>query len=136
MHYPEYFMKPVKVTRPEPVFVDERGSITDLINSTEPIHHIGRLVFTPGAVRANHYHKESDQYDFILEGEIELATKSLEEGAQVHTVILKPGDLVFIPRHIIHAYRALKDSTVINVTSTSRAGMKYEEDTIRVDPLF
>jgi len=129
-------MNTVHVTTPKPVFTDERGSITDLINSKDPIHHIGHITFEKGVIRANHYHKESDQYDYLLEGSIELATKTLEEGAAIQKIILKPGDLAFIPKNTIHAYRALEKSAMVNVTSTSRTGSNYEEDTIRVDSLF
>lgn len=129
-------MDTVHVSRPSPAFTDDRGSITDLINTKEPVHHIGHITFTKGAIRANHYHKESDQYDYVLEGKIELATKELTEGAQVQTVILEPGDLAYVPRNVIHAYRALEPSTVINVTTTSREGTGYEDDTVRTDSLF
>jgi quercetin dioxygenase-like cupin family protein len=133
---PRTSMDTVSVTRPAPAFTDERGSITDLINSVDPVHHIGHITFTTGAVRANHYHKESNQYDYVLEGKIELATRAVEEGAEVSTVILEPGDLAYVPKNTIHAYRALEDSVVINVTTTSREGAGYEEDTVRVDSLF
>jgi quercetin dioxygenase-like cupin family protein len=130
-------MSTVTITTLDPVHTDDRGSITDLINTTDPFHHIGMITFTEGAVRANHWHKLSDQYDYIVEGKVELATKPADDPrAEVETHILNAGDLAHIPKGIIHAYRALEPSSMIDVTTTSREGVGYEEDTIRVDSLF
>ena len=130
-------MSTVTITTLDPVHTDDRGSITDLINTTDPFHHIGMITFTEGAVRANHWHKLSDQYDYIVEGKVELATKEANNpDAKVATHILNAGDLEHIPKGIIHAYRALEPSSMIDVTTTSREGVGYEEDTIRVDSLF
>ncbi|MBT5468067.1 cupin domain-containing protein [Candidatus Peregrinibacteria bacterium] len=130
-------MSTITITTLDPVHTDDRGSITDLINTTDPFHHIGMITFTEGAVRANHWHKLSDQYDYIVEGKVELATKEANNpDAKVETHILNAGDLAHIPKGIIHAYRALEPSSMIDVTTTSREGVGYEEDTIRVDSLF
>lgn len=95
------------------------------------------ITFTEGAIRANHYHKESDQYDYILSGKVELATKSANDpDAIIETNILEAGDLAYIPKGIIHAYKALEPSSMIDVTTTSRENTGYEDDTIRTDSLF
>ena len=130
-------MSTVTVTHLSPAHTDDRGSITDLLNTKDPFHHIGMITFTEGAIRANHYHKESDQYDFVLSGKVELATKPAEdESAPIETHILEAGDLAYIPKGIIHAYKALEPSTMIDVTTTSREKTGYEDDTIRTDSLF
>ena len=128
----------IKITRPEPAFTDERGVITDIINASgDGISHIGIITFTEGAIRANHYHKESDQYDYILKGSIELRVKPADNQDAPHeSHVLQEGDLVFIPRNTIHAYKALEESSMLDCTSQSRAGTGYEDDTIRVDSLF
>ena len=50
-------MSTVTITTLDPVHTEDRGSITDLINTTDPFHHIGMITFTEGAVRANHWHQ-------------------------------------------------------------------------------
>ena len=130
-------MTHVTITKLDPAHTDDRGSITDIINTTDPFHHIGMITFTEGAVRANHYHKQSDQYDYVVEGKVELATKPSDDpDANIEKHILNKGDLAHIPKGIIHAYKALEPSSMIDVTTTSREGAGYEEDTIRVDSLF
>jgi len=130
-------MSTVRITKLAPVHEDERGIITDILNTAEdPAYHIGVITFAEGAVRANHYHKVSTQIDYVLEGKIELATKEANNpDAEVRTVILEPGDLAHIPANIIHAYRAVTPATIIDMTTRSREADGYEDDTVR-DPIL
>ena len=128
-------MSAINITSIQPAHTDDRGSITDLINTNEAIYHIGLITFTPGATRANHYHKVSTQYDYILEGEIELATKDVDADG-IDTVTLKAGDLVSIPPNTIHAYRAITPTSMIDMTTTSRDADGYEDDTYRIEPIL
>ncbi len=130
-------MSTVTITKLAPVHEDERGIITDILNTAEdPAYHIGVITFAEGAVRANHYHKVSTQIDYVLEGKIELATKEANNpDAEVRTVILEPGDLAHIPANIIHAYRAVTPATIIDMTTRSREADGYEDDTVR-DPIL
>lgn len=130
-------MSTVTITKLAPVHEDERGIITDILNTAEdPAYHIGVITFAEGAVRANHYHKVSTQIDYVLEGKIELATKEANNpDAEVRTVILEPGDLAHIPANIIHAYRAVTPATIIDMTTRSREASGYEDDTVR-DPII
>lgn len=130
-------MSNVEVRKIQPAFSDDRGTIMDLLNADEEIHHIGLITFAEGAVRANHYHEHSRQHDYVLSGKIELRTKPAHDpDAQVRVDILEEGDIVSIPEHVIHAYRALAPSAIIDMTTLSRSGAGYEEDTIRVQSLF
>lgn len=132
-----WVMNNIRIWKPEAAHTDERGTITDLINTNDVFHHIGLITFTEGAVRANHYHKQSDQYDYIVEGRIEFATKdALNPDDEVSTVVLETGDMVCIPKNTIHAYHALEPSPMINMTTVSRENSGYEDDTICVDSLF
>lgn len=130
-------MSKVVIKKINPVHIDDRGSISDIFNSPDPIHHIGLITFTAGAVRANHYHKHSKQYDYILSGKIELRILDRENrSAQVESFILEKGEAVIIPENIVHAYKALEPSEMIDMTTQSRAGSGYEDDVYRVDSLF
>jgi len=130
-------MSNVTVTTLEPAFSDARGAITDILNADQEIHHIGIITFSEGAVRANHYHHQSHQYDYVLAGRIELRTRvASDEFAPVRTDILLPNQLASIPAGVIHAYKALEPSSMIDVTTLSRSGNGYEDDTVRVPSLF
>lgn len=130
-------MSPVEIRRLSPAHTDDRGSIIDLLNTADPPEHIGMITFTKNAVRANHYHKESMQYDYVVSGRLQLATKGVDEPmdkVQLHT--LEPGDLAIIPTNTVHAYKALEPTVIIDMTTRSREGSGYENDTFRVDPIL
>ncbi len=96
-----------------------------------PIKHVGLVTFTKGVVRGNHYHKKQTQYTYLLEGEIKLVTRKAS-GGKVTTTITKPGDFISIPPGFVHAYVAIKKSSIVVLTNFSRSIKKYEDDTFRI----
>jgi quercetin dioxygenase-like cupin family protein len=112
-------------------FKDVRGTITDLLVG-EKIDTITLITSVKGAVRANHYHKKTVQYDYIISGLVECKTKALPDG-KVVTQKLKAGDLLFHPANEAHALKALEDSVFLSVTCGPRRGGKYESDTYRLE---
>lgn len=113
-----------------PVFADERGSITDILNVE--LHHIGHITFTPGAVRAKHYHKKSVQYDYVLAGQIRLIV-CRPDGTDREEYALGAGSLTEIPPGVVHTYVGLTDSVMLDMTTLSREADGYEQDTVRVE---
>lgn len=126
-------MEGVKVIKVNPVYSDERGIITDLLNKN--LGHVGLITTKKGAVRANHYHKTSIQYSYILSGKFEVLVAKFDEVEKVEKIILNSGDLITINPLVIHTFRALEDSDMIDMISQSREGTSYEEDVFRVKPL-
>lgn len=123
----------VTVTKITPAFTDARGSITDILDGH--VASTGIITFTKGAVRGNHYHKRQTQYTYMLSGAVELSVRdSRIENGPVENVTLNTGDLASIPTHIVHAYRALEDASMLCLTDLSRVAGGYEEDTYRVTP--
>ena len=120
----------VTVRKIKPVHIDKRGAIVDILEKV-PIKHVGFITFEKGVVRANHYHKKQTQYTYVLDGEIKLITKHFKGGKKI-TKITKPGDFVSIPPGFIHAYVAMKKSSIVVLTNFSRSIKKYEDDTFRV----
>lgn len=130
-------MSTVEIRRLTSAHTDDRGSIIDLVNTSEPFEHIGIITFTKNAVRANHYHKKSMQYDYVVSGRLQLATKGVDEPMdKVQMHILEPGDLAIIPTDTVHAYKALESAVIIDMTTRSREGSGYEDDTFRVEPIL
>lgn len=121
----------IVVKKLRPVFRDKRGDIFDLIE--DEIHHVGFITFRKGVVRANHYHKRSTQYSYVVEGKIELTTKDARnKKAKVKKTIMGEGVLAKIPPYVIHSYRALTSASIIDCTTESRRADGYESDTVRV----
>src|SRR4051812_25809253 len=105
----------IRLTRITPAFTDARGAIIDVFEGT--IHHTGVISFTPGAIRANHYHKEQTQYTYVLSGRIELKIKDAhDESSPVETVVMEPGDFVELPPYTVHAYRGITDASMLCLT--------------------
>lgn len=119
----------MKLIRKEIVVEDDRGQITDILEN-EIIEHATVISSKKGAVRGNHYHKESVQFTFILKGSIKLLTQI--PGGRVETTIIESGDLVFTPPMEKHAMIALEDSEFLVLTRGPRGGQNYEGDTYRL----
>ena len=119
----------MKVTNKKCAFEDERGEITDILEN-EVIEYVTLITSKKGAVRGNHYHKESVQYTFVLKGCLKLVTQ-IDEG-EIETAIIKAGDLVFTPPAEKHALIALEDSEFLVFTRGPRGGKNYEKDTYRL----
>jgi mannose-6-phosphate isomerase-like protein (cupin superfamily) len=114
---------------------DARGTIRDIFVSS-PKDHCSIITFTPDAVRANHFHKESTQYTYVIDGEITMATRLVDENGEpkgeVEKVVLRAGDLVTHPPYHAHAFRALGAATILAFADGVRGGNDYESDVFRL----
>jgi quercetin dioxygenase-like cupin family protein len=111
-------------------FEDDRGSITDLLEGEE-INAITHISFKTGAVRANHYHKKTTQWNYVLKGEIKLVTKM--PGDVTQEVIMNPGELFETLPQEWHALQGITDAELLVFTKGPRGGKEYESDTYRLD---
>jgi quercetin dioxygenase-like cupin family protein len=124
----------MKVYELSVAFEDERGTIIDLIEN-EDINAVTIITFKKDAVRANHYHKETIQWNYVLSGSLKLVTQLPGEECQEN--ILKRGDFVATVPQEKHALKALEDSTLLVLTKGPRGGKEYETDTFRLtEPLI
>src|SRR3990170_1070112 len=114
-------------------FHDERGKITDLLEN-EVINAVTIITFQKGAVRANHYHKETSQWNYIMSGKVKLVTKLPGED-KVETVLGK-GDFALTVPNERHALVGLEDSELLVLTKGPRGGKEYESDTFRLEDLL
>ncbi|WP_064693423.1 cupin domain-containing protein [Rhizobium aegyptiacum] len=113
-----------------PAFKDARGEITDLLEN-ETINAITRITFSKGAVRGNHYHKETTQWNYVISGRIKLVSQL--PGEPVVEVVMNPGELVVTKPHVRHALVGLDDADLLVFTKGPRGGKEYESDTFRLD---
>lgn len=122
----------MQVKKLTPAFEDERGVIIDILQHT-PVDSVTIITCNKGAIRANHYHKESIQYSYVLSGHM-LAYTQIPDGP-LETKTLVAGDMLESPIYERHALHALEDSVLLIITRGPRGGKNYEEDTFRVTPL-
>ena len=111
-------------------FSDDRGQITDLFEN-ENINAATHISFSKNAVRANHYHKETTQYNFVISGSIRLVTQMNDD--EPKETILRKGSLAITLPYEKHALQALEESELLVFTRGPRAGSEYETDTFRLD---
>jgi quercetin dioxygenase-like cupin family protein len=96
---------------------DDRGSIQGLINigTWEEVNYITSLA---GTVRGNHYHKYAQEAFFILEGEIKVQSKNLNNpDAPVDEDIVTQGDFFIVKPFVVHTFFIVKDAKWLNFLS-------------------
>lgn len=111
-------------------FSDHRGEISDLVEN-ENINAVTRITIRQGAVRGNHYHKETWQWNYVVSGKMKLVTQIPNEERQ--EVILSPGDLAVTGPYERHALVGVEDCEVLVFTKGPRGGKEYESDTFRLE---
>ncbi|HEV8370753.1 MAG TPA: cupin domain-containing protein [Pyrinomonadaceae bacterium] len=123
----------MKVVRIRPAFEDERGQITDIL-AKEEIQFVTLITQAKGTTRGNHYHKETVQWNYVLQGKLKLLTQFPD--SPVISTLLEVGDLAVTEQQERHALEALEDSVFLVFTRGVRGGTDYEKDTYRLtEPL-
>lgn len=124
----------MRIIELKPAFIDDRGEIIDLVVD-DAINAVTIITFKKGAVRANHYHEKTVQWNYVISGEILLVTQ-LPDGARRERV-LKKGELAITVEMERHALKGLTDAEVLILTKGPRSGENYENDTFRLaEPLI
>jgi dTDP-4-dehydrorhamnose 3,5-epimerase-like enzyme len=111
-------------------FRDARGEITDLVEG-EDFDAASVISTVRGAVRGNHFHKDTYQVAYVVTGKLEVVTQMPGEAIRRRVAI--SGDLVRTPPAEHHAFRALEDTVMFVLTRGPRGGQAYESDTFRLE---
>jgi quercetin dioxygenase-like cupin family protein len=104
-------------------FEDGRGKIQDLIDG--PIDSVTRITTVAGAVRGNHFHKQTTQWTYVISGSL-LVSNGLER-------LMGPGEIVVDRPGQPHAWKAIEDTDCLVFTRGPRSGENYEQDTFRLE---
>ena len=120
------------IEEPLELHEDDRGSIADIFYKKN-IDHVAVINSNPGAIRGNHYHKETVQHMMITKGSLEYWYKDLDSQLPAKCEVLKEGDVLSTPPFEIHALRILDNNQFIVFSEGTRGGKDYESDTIRID---
>ena len=114
---------------------DDRGIILDIFES-QPKEHGALITFNEGAKRANHYHKKSTQYLFLVSGTLLMRTAKVnEEGNFIESIkedIIKPNMLITHRPFEAHAFVATENSVTLAFACGLRGGKDYEKDVYRL----
>jgi quercetin dioxygenase-like cupin family protein len=117
------------VTTPLAAHSDDRGQITDLLIG-ERIDAITLITSRAGVVRGNHYHRETVQWVYLLEGRLRVSAQ--REPGPVEEREIVPGQLVCHEAMEAHSIFAIEDSSFLVFTKGPRQGEAYESDTYRL----
>ena len=120
----------MNIQKISPSFSDARGEIIDILKSSI-VEHATLITSKRGSVRANHYHKETFQYVYILEGRMRVVSQM--PGESTKECVLVKGDLIVNEPLERHAFEALDDCTMLVLTRGPRGGDNYETDTFRLE---
>jgi len=120
----------MKIIKTAVSFSDARGVILDLVEN-EVINAVTIVTFKQGAVRGNHYHKNTTQYNYLLSGKIRLVCQV--SGGKATEAIMEKGDFIVTLPNERHALVGLEDSELLVLTRGPRGGKEYESDTFRLE---
>lgn len=110
---------------------DERGEIRDILTH-QSVDAVTFISCRAGSVRANHYHKLSVQYTYILRGSFDAYTQQGEDAATRESHRVSAGDVSIHDAGEAHAFKALEDGEMLSLTLGPRNGEDYEKDTYRL----
>tara|TARA_B100000315_G_scaffold74900_2_gene68628 strand:+ start:6443 stop:6835 length:393 start_codon:yes stop_codon:yes gene_type:complete len=113
----------------KPVFKDDRGNIIDILVNV-PTEHVSIISSKKGAIRGNHFHKETIQWVYLHSGKLKSLTQNT--GEEIISKIMIAGDLIRTEKLEKHSLTALEDSEFIVLTKGPRGGKNYENDTFRL----
>lgn len=119
-----------------PSFIDSRGEILDIfVNS--PKDHCTLITTKKGAIRGNHFHKESTQFTFIVAGKFKLYRAKVNEDGkilgEITCDIIEKNELITHPAYEAHTLEAISENTTILAFACgTRGGNFYEKDTFRL----
>jgi quercetin dioxygenase-like cupin family protein len=111
-------------------FEDGRGQIIDILKN-EVVEYATIITSRKGAVRGNHFHKDTCQHLYVLDGKLRVVVQM--PGEQPEEAILERGDVIVNVPLERHAFQAMEDTTFLVLTRGPRGGENYETDTFRLE---
>ena len=106
----------MRVIEPYKKFADARGAFLGIVDSGrwEEVNYIETKA---GQSRGGHYHKDTRELFFIIEGEIEISTRDVTEGTAGESATVKKGSIIIVDPNEVHTFTCRTDAKWINVLS-------------------
>lgn len=105
----------MKIFEPYKKFEDGKGTFTGIVNSGlwEEINYVETAA---GKVRGGHYHRETRELFFIIEGDIDITVTDLD-GNVTHAFSASRGSIFIIEPLEVHTFVCRTDCRWINIMS-------------------
>jgi dTDP-4-dehydrorhamnose 3,5-epimerase-like enzyme len=120
---------------PRKKIVDSRGWFLKVIDGKEEKlpQHTGEVYIiqaNPGETRANHYHKEANEWFTLIQGKADMLIEDVDSGEKL-TIKIDGNhpETVFVPNNIAHAFKNTADQPYVLITYTDK--LYDPEDTIQ-----
>lgn len=112
---------------------DDRGALTVIANARSFGHPIGAvavLVSKAGTVRGEHRHRREGHIVHVVSGRMVYRVRS---AAGLVNRTVGPGEAVFTPPNVDHAFLFTADSVCVVIANISRTQEAYEADLTRLE---
>jgi quercetin dioxygenase-like cupin family protein len=110
-----------------PAFVDNRGSITNLI--TDGIQSVAVITSKKGSIRSNHYHLYNSHYLYVVSGKVKYYERDLD-GSNITVQEYEAGCMFYTPSHKVHKVEFVEDTVLVSLAPQSNAPSEHDKDTI------
>ncbi|MEK7465631.1 MAG: cupin domain-containing protein [Patescibacteria group bacterium] len=111
-------------------FEDARGTIRDILIGVD-VDAVTIITCAKNSVRGNHFHKKTTQNTYVVSGKLIYATQ--QDDGPIETKTVETGDITIDIPGSRHAFKALKDSVILQMSKGPRQGKEYESDTFRLE---
>ena len=111
-------------------FKDRRGTIMDIFVK-KPYEHCVIIYSNKGAVRGSHFHKYSEQSDFMIFGKM-MAYCRKPGSKKIEKFVIHPNDFTTWEKGEAHEFIALEKCAFLSFVNGPRGGDQYESDTNRL----
>ena len=103
---------------------DARGSITGMTQGRK-WEEMNFITSIRGSMRGGHYHKETKEGIFVVQGRINITMREVKTGKH-WSFLAEKGDFFIIPTGVSHTFEMLEDSAWINMLSKAMAGKQKD----------
>lgn len=98
----------IEFLKPDFSFSDERGGLVQLVHDGWKQVNVSQT--KAGVKRGGHYHKQTTEAFFIIEGKIRL---TLSKDGRVEIITVKTGDFFRFSPFVSHSFDFLTDTTLV-----------------------
>ena len=100
----------IQILKPDFIFNDERGSLTQLIH--EGFKQINVITSKAGTIRGGHYHQLNEEAFYIINGKVRLFVELDKHKSEY---IFHSGDMFLIHKNVIHDFEFLEDTLLVSM---------------------
>ncbi len=79
-----------------------QGELAQFFDGDPPMRYLAVIELRPGTIRGNHFHREKEEWVYVISGELLLTVQEVSSGTK-DSFTLSVGELAILPAGIAHA---------------------------------